>query len=140
MNVYVAGKYTAKERLKGERERMRAMGFKVDSLWMDQPEEGYTFNGRTEGERWKRAYDEARRDVENLQFVDAMVIDTQDESTTGGREVELGIALSRGIKVVVIGPVRNIFHHLAHARYESWDEFFAAEEAHRGPLPRPRKN
>ena len=117
VEIYIAGKYLAQARLRAERERLRVMGYLCDSHWLDQVEQGYAITT-------ERALEEAARDLHQVQRADWIILDTQDPSDTGGREVELGIALGGGKWFIRIGPVRNIFHHLANEVFESWDEFF----------------
>lgn len=124
MRCYIAGKYTAQDRLRIERDRLRALGHYVSSNWMDQPEKTYAVTP-------ERAISEAYRDIEEIRDADTLIIDTLDESNTGGREVELGCALAWGHKIVRIGPERNIFHSLAPATFPDWESFLAC-------LPQPQ--
>jgi hypothetical protein len=62
---------------------------------------------------------------------DLLVLDTIDKSSTGGSDTELGAALMRSlldknIRVVHIGPYRNVFHTLADHHFESWDDYLSA--------------
>jgi len=117
MNVYIAGKYTAKDRLKVERDRIRALGFECPSTWMDETHTDYTASEELMVEN-------AKRDLEEVGEADWLIIDTQDMSNTGGREVELGYAFSIGIHVSLVGPKRNIFHALITDCVKDWDALF----------------
>ena len=55
-----------------------------------------------------------------LSEADFLILDTLDETRTGGREVEFGHALAWGIPVIRVGPARNLFHHRARRVYNAW--------------------
>jgi len=58
----------------------------------------------------------ARRDLAELEIADALITRTRSAAegyTPGGRHVEFGYALARGIPIYTVGPVENIFHTLA---------------------------
>lgn len=117
---YIAGKYTAKDRLAYERKSLRSMGFAVSSSWLD---EVYGSDGdkRVTNEIRK---ENAQRDMVEVVACRAFVIDTQDENASGGREVELGMALALGKPCYRIGPYRNVFHTLVDYAFPSWDDFY----------------
>lgn len=126
--IYIAGKYTSQARLREHREALREMGYDCESSWLD--EKATDANAGAD-----LMISNAVRDIEEVKAADVLIIDTLDESATGGREVELGIALVTAqpsaptipygpptTTINLVGPKRNIFHHLAHFEYESWDE------------------
>jgi nucleoside 2-deoxyribosyltransferase len=46
----------------------------------------------------------------------------------GGRHIEHGYAMARGLRIVIVGPRDNIFHCAPDTEvYPSWPEFLAAE-------------
>lgn len=68
------------------------------------------------------AVQEAREDLEDLAAATLFILDTSFPGGSGC-EVELGFALARGIPVWIVGPQRNIFHHLPTIRFfASWQE------------------
>lgn len=60
------------------------------------------------------------RDIGEVVSADILIIDTNEESCSGGREVEYGMALALGKPVWVVGPVRNIFHSVCRQRFDDW--------------------
>lgn len=111
--IYIAGSFNAKERLKKEAERLLEDGrFVVTSTWLWEPEE---INVKVR----------ASQDKCQVLASNFLILDTADETTTGGREVEFGMALARGLQVIIIGPKRNIFHHHIGWEFDSWDDFAA---------------
>ena len=118
MSIYVAGKYTSKDRLAVIRQRLRQMGLVVTSSWLDEIYES-DHDGRVTDDIRK---ENAMRDFVEVRLADTFLLDTFDESATGGREVELGMALTRGITCFRVGPYRNVFHTLVDNSFDSWDE------------------
>lgn len=131
--AYIAGKYTSKDRLAVERDRLRLTGTNVVCRWMDQPEKTYD---DWHGDPAVRSREQAAADLYELEQCNIFILDTLDESATGGREVELGYFVGLGMgepsynygwqSVVLIGPMRNIFHHLIPnaQRYDSWEDYW----------------
>ena len=64
----------------------------------------------------------ATRDLREVSQVDLFLVDTHDVTPRGGREVELGWALARGIFTVIVGPRRNVFHHITNLQFDSWED------------------
>ncbi len=123
MNIYIAGKVTAKERLKKMREAVRNLGFICHSTWMDVAlEYRHLDSNRQHFQR------EAVRDRCEVAACNLFILDTFDESNTGGREYEAGYAARGGTRVWLVGPVRNVFH-AEMPRFESWDAVLVLLEA-----------
>jgi hypothetical protein len=126
LNIYVAGWFGAKDRLRVVRDRLEAAKVgRVIGTWLDEetgaPESpGLTTVGGGITPDQCREY--AIRDLGEVRFSDLLIIDTQDVNPRGGREVEFGIALAFGVAVWVVGPKRNVFHYLAQGHFETWDE------------------
>ena len=116
--IYIAGKYTAKARLKEHRAQVQASGFDVSSSWLDT-----NFPEVIDEDRMAN---EAVRDCQEVEDAGVFILDTIDESMTGGREVELGIALTVGASILHVGPKRNVFHYLPMVQhFEDWDAVIA---------------
>lgn len=118
--VYIAGRFTAQARLRYEAVALKMLDPEINVvsswLWSEESDVGYSD---------EQALEWAKRDCREVGTADVLIVDTIDESTTGGREVEFGMAGAWGIRTVVIGPLRNVFHQLASEHYDTWDEFFA---------------
>ena len=122
--VYIAGKYTAKARLRERKKDVEAIGFAVSSSWMAQDLVDATSSNAT-----KRK--EAVRDAHEVLQAEFFILDTLDDSNTGGREVELGLALSRRAHIHLIGPQRNVFHYLPLVKqYNTWEEMIEHMKGH----------
>lgn len=126
--IYIAGRYEARDRLRGERNRMNVLGAgRVVGTWLDE-------EPAQESLTPQQAYDYAVRDRKELACdADLLILDTFDDDDRGGREVEYGIALGytlaakdhERIETWVVGPKRNIFHELA-PHFETWDQVLDA--------------
>jgi hypothetical protein len=120
--VYIAGRFEAQARLRGERDRLIALGLAdVTSTWLDEENGEATAQQRLEY---------AIRDRHEVGISNTLFLDTIDENNRGGREVEFGIALALGLRVAVVGPRRNVFHTLAPA-FENWDALVRALQEER---------
>ena len=125
--IYIAGFYDTRARLRPYRDALNAMGYKVLSTWMDEMETNETYTVAGEGKIMLEARKGdltyfAVRDITEIKSADLFIIDTLDETPRGGREVEFGIALTRHIPRYMVGPIRNVFHYLAAAHFDTWEE------------------
>lgn len=69
------------------------------------------------------SHDEAQLDIDDVRAADALIVIKPKDShreTTGGHHVETGIALERGIPVLLLGERENVFHHHAGVRVFPW--------------------
>lgn len=101
MKVYIAGRYKLLKELAVEREKFLEAGIEVTSSWLDNKEEGMSFE------------DIAVLDLQDVHAADVLVLYTEPYGTAvpgGGRHVETGYALGLGMEVIVVGPLENIFH------------------------------
>jgi hypothetical protein len=90
------------------------------------------------------SHDEAQMDIDDVRAADALVLIKPVEShrrTTGGHHVETGVALERGMPIVLLGQPENVFHRHQHVRVVAWpveswealaDEVSVAVNARRG--------
>jgi len=115
-NIYMAGAFEAKSRLAHERDRIHRLGLgKVIGTWLN--EEPAPCGGLVASQ----AFYYAVRDREEILDSDLLILDTFDDNLRGGREVEFGIAIGRGVEAWVVGPKRNVFHEMA-PQFKDWDE------------------
>lgn len=115
--IYVAGKFTSQVRLREEAQKLRRGGFTVSSTWLDETATDYNAT-----EEYK--VECAQRDVDEVLACNTLILDTIDVSDTGGREVELGLALQGDADwIILVGPRRNVFHYLPEiTHFKTWDE------------------
>jgi hypothetical protein len=105
------------------------MGFEVSSSWLDTA----TDYGKTEAtpERLKWA---GGIDLVEITACDIFIIDTIDESNTGGRESELGYLIclqdqkkdSPNYVLWRVGPLRQLYHAFADKTFDTWEQCLEA--------------
>lgn len=107
MRVYVAGKFEEAPRVRQVHTKLREMGFQITHDWTTEdatPYEGAAL----------RAYLAAcaQRDLEGVESAEAFLV--LNHPKLYGGAVEMGIAISRRIPVLVVGAElrENIFFHL----------------------------
>ena len=123
--MYFSGSFDARETIQAHAKEFvdRSYGT-VTSNWLLEPEVRVIDDGREDWVLRARA-NEDRIDVERS---DAVIVFTDTPSTTGGRHVEVGIALAHRIPVFVIGPRENVFHYPSDVRqYPTWESFLQGE-------------
>lgn len=131
MNYYLAGRFTGQSRLRAMRDQMAQafLGWTCTASWLDSKESNYPVT-KSQAEAY------ADRDFKEIDSCEMLILDTLDDSNTGGREVELGYAMAKGVYCIIVGPRRNVFHYVPREHYENWDAFFAVwGSVWTGPLP-----
>lgn len=125
--IYLAASYARKDEMRGVRDVLVAAGHTVTSTWIDLPDDMECDNK----DKKKRLMQEAPliyqgfalQDVEDLCKADTLVMFTGDDKSTGGRHTEFGMALTRNMYIVIVGPRENVFHCIDGIyRYNSWRE------------------
>jgi nucleoside 2-deoxyribosyltransferase len=97
VKIYLASKYHTKPRMARYAKELRAVGHQVVSRWHDA----------TKSVGWREA---AVRDTHDVNKCDILVMFTRPFSPSGGRHVELGLALAMRKRVLLIGRKReNVF-------------------------------
>ena len=105
MKVYVAAAWSERALARIRAEQLARAGHHVTSRWLLDE---YSSESHSEAQR-------AEWDLEDVDRSDALVLLTMALGamfSSGGRMVELGYALGRGTKVIVLGPRENIFCYL----------------------------
>lgn len=120
MRIYVASNWASQVRMQGIKFKLEEMGHEVCSGWL---EEDNAQAMSTLTPKKMKLY--SHRDLGEIMTADLLIIDTGEESNTGGREVEYGVALALGKLVWVVGPVRNIFHSVPRHQFNDWGLVFA---------------
>jgi hypothetical protein len=144
---YLAARYSRRLELCGYRAELQALGIDVPARWLNgshqldnegRPigEDGeFIFENGSDGSDGAQAVDHWRRkfaqdDYDDVLAADRLIAFTEQPrsgNSRGGRHVELGIALGRGIPAVVIGPRENVFCWLPQVQhYDKWADFITA--------------
>lgn len=117
-SIYIAGFFDTRARIRPYAEALQERGYRVLSSWIWVPAE---FSMERPEIAWNMI---AERDLAQVEAADRFILDTIDVTPRGGREVELGYALALHKHMTIIGPRRNVFHHIAAAYFDTWEQFF----------------
>ena len=111
--IYLASRYGRREELKGYRNVLESMGYKITSRWLNGNHE--IKDGQSEQVSDKLRVKFAEEDWADLLEADIVISFTEIPRSTnsrGGRHVEFGAGLALGKVNLVCGPRENIFHYL----------------------------
>ena len=123
MRIYIAASFVAQHRLRPIRDRLLSLGHDVVSSWLDEA---------AKPEHLTQArFDKhlAIKDLTEVVQCDCVILDMLEPSTTGGRYVELGIALANSKLVYQVGPQVGIFERLVDEAFATWEHAINCLEA-----------
>jgi hypothetical protein len=128
MRIYLMARYSRHPELQVIRDELEALGHVVTARWINGghalPE---SIGGDTPLDYGRRF---AREDWEDLTSADCAIGFTESPGVAnpgkGGRHVEMGVALGRGKRVIIVGPRENVFCYLPQVEvFDSWAEALA---------------
>lgn len=125
MILYLAARYSRAPEISEVARRLRAAGHTIASTWHDRPRVDHPTDLQSE-EAAVRDYLELFGAEALVAFTDttfelfcdtSLQADYADDNKVasiarGGRHVEFGIAVGLGLRLYLVGPRENIFHHL----------------------------
>ncbi len=100
LRVYIAARGEDQALAAEIRARLSLAGIGCTARWIDQP-------------LTNESHDEAQQDIDDVRLAHALIVLKPAAShrlTTGGHHVETGIALERGMPIVLLGDAENVFH------------------------------
>jgi len=110
IKVYIAARSQEQILAAFCRQQLDLHGIGCTSRWIDEP-------------LVNESHDEAQMDLDDVRAADALVLikpkDTHHE-TTGGHHVETGVALERGLPIVLLGDRENVFHRHGSVTTLAW--------------------
>ena len=114
----MAGSFVSRMRLRPIRDKLWSLGHEVVSSWLDEVAKPAPM---TQKEFYKKL---ALKDIAELKSADLVIVDIIDPSSSGGRDVETGLALGAfsAKQVYLVGKPVCVFHELADKQYASWDD------------------
>lgn len=135
MKFYLAARYSRHPEMQKCRDDLETLGHVVTSRWINGEHQMVNDSMFSPGDE-KIAERFAREDIEDIVAADCVISFTEPQRSTnsrGGRHVEFGLALGRGILNVIVGPRENVFHFIPGlAVYDTWEDCLA--DIHRGRL------
>lgn len=106
-SLYIAASFTLAPLVHELRERLSGYA-DVTSTWCDEPP--MVNNDPRNAPREMRT--RGNEDFLDIEQSDMVAVITTTPSTSGGLHTELGIALALGKRVMLVGPMLNVFHYM----------------------------
>ena len=114
--VYLAAAWMRKNEMRETAFALRNWGFEVTSTWHDSHQENAIVSDEAMQKEAIRDYYEIQNSDILIRFADDLTnvndLHTARKLLTAGRMVEMGIALTAGVGVAVIGPHQCVFDYL----------------------------
>ncbi len=101
-----------RDALRCVRDLLREYGHEVYCSWLEEPPT-LPFDAATARER-------SRIDQAELEASDLILVDTNTDSTSGGRESEVGMAVALAKPFWIVGPPHNVYHYRANVICRDW--------------------
>lgn len=122
MRVYISASFVAQKRLRPVRDALWAMGHVVTSSWLDETEQP---TGMPRESFLRKL---GVKDLAEITEADLLINDLAEPSTSGGRDIEFGVALGRHqrCQVWIVGTPRSPFHMLADRAFDNWEDALTA--------------
>ena len=112
LTLYVAADYRRQPEARALLEAAEATGlYEATCRWATLGEPGEGMGGTVPEDQAAFAVAAAKMDMVDVEAAQVVVQLTTGELCRGGRQVELGLALAQGKRVLVVGPLEHVFHH-----------------------------
>ena len=118
--IYLSSRYSRQKELRKYAKYLEEEGNIITSSWLySEGDESV----ETEENIKKSAY----KNLSDILYADFVLCFSEEPDNPygrGGRHIETGYSLGKGIPVIVIGPVENSFHRLNEIKhFETWEDF-----------------
>lgn len=121
MQIYIAGKWSEKPRIRQQMDELEALGYSITFDWTNFEKEGDDDNKKAQAGIY---------DIEGVRNADLIIINMEDPNYAyRGTFCELGCALGLRKRIMLLCPDQNatcreqpFFHHPSIEHYESWQE------------------
>jgi hypothetical protein len=122
MKIYLAARYSRLEQMNLIAAELRQLGHVVTSRWIQG---NHRMPDCAVGTRDEVVFRQrfAHEDLDDLRAADCCLSVSEEPRcpTRGGRHVEFGIAIERGLRCIVVGPREHVFHWLPEVEwYPDW--------------------
>ncbi len=129
MKIYLASRYSRYLEMQEYRDELAQLGHRIVSRWIEGDHQiddaGLSLQAK-EAERIRFA-EEDRIDLLSADCVISFTEVPRGSNSRGGRHVEFGMALARGMKLLVVGHRENVFHCLPEVEFHpSWGDAIAS--------------
>lgn len=118
MKIYISAGFTARERLRPFRDSLWTLGHEVVSTWLDETAKP---SGMEKLDFYRKL---SIKDMAEIQSAHLLICDHLEPSTSGGRDIEYGLALGRHqhMQLWIVGAPAPLspFHTLADRTFTDW--------------------
>lgn len=130
MRIYLAASFSHRPEMERIADALTLAGHTVTSRWVYDRNDQNTNDVVMSRPDLARAI--AERDLEDIDAAEILVTFTYEgPNSRGGRHIETGYAIGRGMPVVTVGAPHNVFHLLPHVRaYATKWSFLEAARNH----------
>ena len=129
MKIYLCGRYSRREQLCSVCEELQRLGHVVTSRWLDTEWASRPDQSSAAPPEYREKY--AVIDMDDVRAADAIVCFTEapGDGSRGGRHVEYGMAIAWNKRLIIVGPLENLFYHLPNVECHAnqWDMVRALE-------------
>lgn len=115
-SIYLAAPWVNREVARVVRDELEAVGHVVTSRWLGVLDSGPI---PSSPEKCKQ---EANMDLNDIDLASLFLVLTDERPVGAGHHVELGYALAKKKHIVVVGPIKSVFHHLADHHFDTWKD------------------
>lgn len=131
MTIYLAARYSHRERMLRVADVLTTLGHEVTSRWI-RGDHQITDGGLSDESQRVMRTRFATEDIEDLRRAECCISFTEEPRSTltrGGRHVEFGAAIALGKRCIVVGPRENVFHCMPQVEvFDTLGELFKALE------------
>jgi hypothetical protein len=129
MRIYLAARYSRVSEMQQYAIQLAAIGHEVTSRWIQRSHQMLT-EMSLDNPHYGLEARFAQEDLEDLKKADCILCFSEAPRSTnsrGGRHVEFGAAMAWNMRLIIIGPRENVFHHIPSIEvYDNWDELWQA--------------
>lgn len=130
MRIYLVARFGRHAEMAEHAELLTLLGHTVTSHWHDgEHTAAYASRDSTPTTAERRSW--AMADLVDLRAADTLIAFTEhagSEHNRGGRHTEFGFALASGKRLMVVGPVENVFYALVDEQYDTWRDLLESRE------------
>ena len=124
--VYIAARFSRRPEAFEIANILIGLGFEMSCRWVMRHEDHIMPEGLSEQAKDSERERFAREDIEDMDAADWCIslMEPPRGNSRGGRHVEFGYLLAKGVAMTIIGPRETVFHHLPNVRQYDTVELF----------------
>ncbi len=129
MKVYLAARFSKRPIVEAWGKALEHHGFEIVSRWSQRDSDHKLVDGLSpqaeDSERQRFAIEDIE-DIDKAHICLSLMEEPRNNSR-GGRHIEFGYALGKGLDLWIVGPRETVFHHLPQVHcFDDWVDCFNA--------------